>query len=135
MRKCNKCKQEKPLTKFYKRSLSATPYMATPEARYEKVCKECRKSFMSDNFRRYNYGLTQEEYQAKLEEQNHCCAICGEKGKDNTKNGTGTLHVDHNHITGNIRGLLCRECNLAIGHLKDSVSILMRAIRYLEIYQ
>lgn len=129
MRRCNKCKEEKPLNKFYKRSAGAVQYLATPEAIYEKTCKECRKQHMRDNFRAYKYGLSEDQYKSKLEEQQGACAICQEESKE------VALHVDHDHITGNVRGLLCRECNLAIGHLKDSLSIVMRAFRYLEKYQ
>jgi hypothetical protein len=129
MRNCSKCNKTKSFDKFYKRSASATPYMATPEARYEKICKECRKQHMKDNFRAYNYGISEDQYKAMLEQQEGRCAICQELPK------SIALHVDHDHVTGNVRGLLCRDCNLAIGHLRDSTSILMRAIKYLENYR
>lgn len=135
MRTCSKCNQTLPFTKFYKRSAVAIPYLANQDNKYEKICKECRKKFMSDNFRKYNYGITNEQYQEKLEAQDYSCAICGSKHQANTKNGKKTLHIDHDHLTGNVRGLLCRECNLALGHMKDSTNLLLRAIKYLEYYQ
>lgn len=46
--------------------------------------------------------------------------------------GKGTMCVDHNHTTGFIRGILCRNCNTGLGHFKDSIRILRRAIEYLE---
>ena len=61
-----------------------------------------------------------------LEEQGGVCAICG--GDENGR----TLAVDHDHQTGQIRGLLCSKCNVAIGYLSDSLEILKNAFAYLE---
>lgn len=74
------------------------------------------------------YGLSAAEYWAIYEYQNGKCYIC-ERAK-----GTGKrrLSVDHDHETGLVRGLLCLPCNRDIlGHLRDSVAALLRAIRYL----
>lgn len=128
-RKCNKCDTTKPLNQFYKRSAGATPYLANPDNKYERICKDCRKAWQRKSFRTVIYGLTEEQYENMVEEHNGVCAICQEPPAKTA------LHVDHNHITGDIRGLLCRECNLAIGHLKDSTNLLMRAIKYLEKYE
>ena len=79
--------------------------------------------------RKYLYGLTEEDYKAMLERQDHCCAICGSTewpGKDNRP------HVDHDHATGRIRGILCSKCNLAIGHMDDDPKRLRAAADYLE---
>lgn len=73
------------------------------------------------------YGITVEQYNEMLNEQGGCCAICG------TNEPTGyNWHVDHNHDTGKVRALLCSQCNQAIGMMKEDVSILRRAIEYLE---
>lgn len=74
------------------------------------------------------YGITTEQYQALLTAQDGKCAICrspnpGGKGK--------SFHVDHDHKTGTVRGLLCNNCNRGIGHLKDSEQIAYMAWRYL----
>jgi len=66
-----------------------------------------------------------------FQEQNGVCAICGCKGDGRWK----TLCVDHNHDTGNVRGLLCRSCNTALGQMKDDPSLLRNAVLYLESYQ
>ena len=58
--------------------------------------------------------------------QGHRCAICGEKPE--------TLTVDHDHVTGAVRALLCPPCNQAIGHAKDDPAIFRAAIAYLERY-
>ena len=75
-----------------------------------------------------NYGITVDDYNKIFEEQGGSCAICGKHQKDLTK----ALAVDHDHITGKIRGLLCDGCNLALGKLNDSIKILESAIEYLR---
>lgn len=75
-----------------------------------------------------NYGITLEDYENLLIKQNSCCGICkslpGERGRT-------YLVVDHNHETGEIRGLLCDPCNRALGMFKDSIEILINAISYI----
>lgn len=73
-----------------------------------------------------NFGLTIEQYDALLLAQGGTCAICREVC------GTGKrLAVDHDHETGEIRGLLCFDCNSGIGKLKDNRALLLRAAEYL----
>jgi hypothetical protein len=74
------------------------------------------------------YGITVEEYDAMLEQQGNRCAIC----RTDKPGGKGRFHVDHDHQTGEVRGLLCNNCNRALGHFKDNVLILEQAIRYLN---
>ena len=76
---------------------------------------------------RVNYGLTLEDYDKMLEEQGGVCAICGKPDPTHPN-----LAVDHCHITGKIRGLLCRVCNPAIGALGDDVDSLRKVIAYLQ---
>ncbi len=75
------------------------------------------------------YNLTAEAYQALLEAQNYKCKICGAERSDKKKKN---LSVDHNHNTGQIRGLLCTNCNQMLGFAKDNPTILLRAIQYLK---
>ena len=73
------------------------------------------------------YGISLKEYRYLLLKQNNLCAIC-EKEDCNSR----SLAVDHCHVTGKIRGLLCVSCNNLLGRAKDSVSTLRRAVKYLE---
>jgi len=76
-----------------------------------------------------NYGLTLEDYEHMLAEQGGACAICHD-----TPNGRWTkLNIDHCHITGKVRGLLCVNCNRALGYLKDDPSRAIRCAEYLQI--
>ncbi len=76
---------------------------------------------------KYRYGITRKEHDTLHREQKGCCKICGVH-----ENDSSTLHIDHCHSTGKVRGLLCRRCNMGLGHFKDSVSNLMNAIKYLK---
>ena len=81
------------------------------------------------------YGLTLEQYEAMVEYQDHKCKICGIPETDNALDKTGNpkrLSIDHDHETGQIRGLLCNPCNTALGSFRDNVESLQRAILYLE---
>lgn len=77
---------------------------------------------------RSRYNLTLEQYQEILDNQGGRCFICGRHQSEFTKK----LHVDHDHITGKIRGLLCTSCNTALGLLKDNIDYLIKAIQYLQ---
>ncbi len=76
---------------------------------------------------RTKYGLTPGRYAAMAAAQDHCCAVCGRKSPRG-------LHVDHNHATGKVRGLLCGNCNRALGLLGDSAVVIRKAAAYLEYY-
>jgi Recombination endonuclease VII len=75
---------------------------------------------------RKNYGMTIEQYDKLIIAQNYQCAICGDKQEDKR------LCVDHCHLTGRIRGLLCSRCNQGIGLLRDNADIMLSAIKYIS---
>lgn len=89
------------------------------------------KSSSKETKRRYRiksaYGISLERYDEILLSQYGACAICGSHPQEGAR-----LVVDHDHTTGVVRGLLCRKCNLGIGHLGDSVELLLKAIQYLK---
>lgn len=96
--------------------------------KYQKEYRALRGAEAAEYRRRWNlatrYSLTIEDFTRLLESQGGCCAVCGRKG--------GRQVVDHDHDTGEVRGILCVRCNVAIGSLGDSVEGLMRAVRYLS---
>ncbi len=77
-----------------------------------------------------HYNITIDEYEDMLAQQAGGCAICGSCEPGNKRNKV--LHVDHDHTTGAVRGLLCQSCNHMLGGAKDDTSILRRGIMYLE---
>jgi dCMP deaminase len=75
---------------------------------------------------RREYGIDETRYNQLLKQQGNVCAICG-----NTDSKNNRLCVDHNHTTGEIRGLLCHRCNRTLGTLKDNQSLFRSCLSYL----
>lgn len=78
------------------------------------------------------YGLTVEQYDAMFTAQNGQCAICYSEADPNGKRAASRLHVDHDHISGRVRALLCNNCNRAIGYLKDDPDLMAAAAEYVR---
>jgi len=134
---CNKCNETKPSTSFFKESNSKRGYRYT--------CKECDaprfKKYREENpdkvrqaainwKRRVRFNFPVELYNERLTEQGNACAICG----STNAGGRGEFHADHDHITMQPRGVLCHNCNIALGNFKDNPEILTAAIEYLKKY-
>jgi len=94
-------------------------------------CKSCNEFVKYKSFIKRRYGITYEEYESLLEEQNFCCAICKEKHSNSVRT-SGKLFVDHCHSTGKVRGLLCSRCNHGLGQFDDDTDKLTEAIKYLR---
>jgi len=78
------------------------------------------------------YGILPEQFEALLLDQKGLCAICACALVVDAPVGTAnSACVDHCHVTGCIRGLLCRKCNIGIGHLQESPQVLRSALQYL----
>ena len=135
MKTCSKCALKKEITEFYNDKAERGGKRAE--------CKECSKAYYHKRKSTYaptrrkqhlrrKYGLTEESYQALLNKQNGCCGICGVNQNLGGKIKASNFCVDHCHITGKVRGLLCHTCNRSIGLMKDSKQTLLNAIHYLE---
>lgn len=110
--------QRKDKRKLYKK----TEKGKTAENRYR------RKNYEKSGFDKRlisRYGITREQYDKMILFQNGVCAISMVQKEEK-------LYVDHDHFTGNVRGLLCGSCNRALGLLKDSPEFLLKAIQYLR---
>jgi Recombination endonuclease VII len=98
------------------------------------VCADCRIDARSRPYRlEYyldytlrRYGLTRADYDQMLAAQHGRCAVCRSK----TPKGPGRWHIDHDHITGQVRGLLCNNCNRGIGYFSDDPEVIKAAARY-----
>ena len=136
MKKCTKCGIEKPLSDFYKNK--------TNKDGLQKRCKPCDISLNRQRYQKNpelaakkrfiqklktDYGISFPEYEAIKKAQKNSCAIC----KTELKTGMQS-HVDHCHLSGNVRGILCRWCNIGLGHFKDSLQNLKSAQKYLKKY-
>jgi hypothetical protein len=80
------------------------------------------------------YRLPEKDYKRMLADQNGVCAICGEPETRMNNKGTGirNLCVDHDHRTGEVRGLLCMTCNLFIGAIGERAQIARNVAKYLD---
>ena len=138
---CTVCKRPKGLYAFYKDKQKKDGHRPR--------CKDCENPALKDYIlspkgkesrlrarRKYalikKYGITPEEYDVLLQQQEYKCAICGVAESVNTVTTIWPLCVDHCHETGKVRGLLCRACNVGIGSFGDSVEQLQKAIQYLR---
>lgn len=149
-KRCSCCQEAKPVSEFYKD--------ASKPDELEYRCKECcskyckqyyqknrkqiqkrarqwqrenpgvRAKIHRENQLKRKYGLTPEDYDQMLADQNGCCAICG--GRQSKSNRR--LAVDHDKETKRVRGLLCVSCNRGIGYLQHNTDILRNAVAYLE---
>ena len=138
MKQCSVCKEEKKLSDFYNNTNSkdGKSYRC-------KVCdslarkkyyreNECSVEKRRERVRRHRYkkfGITEAEYDEMNAKQGGMCAICG--GVD-TRSSSHQLSVDHCHVTGKIRGLLCNNCNRGLGLLGDTLEALEKAVSYLR---
>ncbi len=114
---CTKCLKIKRLSEFSFRSTRRK--FCAPR------CLECTRE--TRMFKIYEMSL--HDYDKILVKQGGGCGICG---TTKTVKGQGRLQIDHSHDNGEVRGILCSDCNLALGHAKDDIKILAAAVQYLE---
>lgn len=150
MKTCVRCGLEKVRQNFYARTVAPDGLNA--------ACKDCMKAAekksadarrvrlavdpdLRDAVRRQGrefrrrerdarYGLQPGEHDALVRLQGGVCAACG-RTPEEAGMRRRPLHVDHDHATGRVRGLLCHNCNLALGQVADSVDRLMGLVAYL----
>ena len=117
MKTCLTCGGVKEDSSFRKHRNSCKSCCRKAGRKYESPDKK------KDRRLRLSYNITLEDYQKMYEEQRGQCYLCPSESK---------LFVDHCHTTGEVRGLLCNNCNLMLGHAKDSPAVLRLAASYLE---
>jgi hypothetical protein len=153
---CKVCNKKKKAVDFYRDNLNKIDGL-----RYE--CKACtrakvsrRYQLKSEEIKEYNrqyrklhrdkllkqkrmrsLGISSEEHDQIIARANGCCEICNKSREDfpyaKADLGTTSLSIDHNHTTGQFRGLLCAHCNHALGKLNDSGPLLIKALEYLAL--
>ena len=94
--------------------------------KWQEEHKEQKRKVSRSSHLKRKYNLTPAEFERMVALQDNKCAVCGDMF-------TGMPYVDHDHITGRVRGLLCIHCNTMIGHARDNSNILLNGIRYLEV--
>lgn len=126
MKRCPRCGVTKETTDF-PRNRATKDGLAT----YSKPCHNEKMNEISErlygghrNFlRKKRYGITKEEMNSMIDAQGGVCAICGQQNPN---------HIDHDHKSKIVRGVLCFSCNRGLGKFEDDTSLLRQAIRYLK---
>jgi len=130
---CRACKQKRPLTEFR--------FSLHPPRRRRK-CRSCdrrrsaelnvlhraQREAYSKRYRCKQYGITPEDYDRMLAEQNALCAIC------RRPLGPRLQTIDHCHVSGKVRGIVHASCNLMIGNAGEDIEVLRGAIAYLTVH-
>lgn len=138
---CSKCKEHKLISEF--------GYRNNKEKRLRSQCKVCENKrnleFHHSNRKggiarkaayRYtlkSYGMDEKDFLGMYENQKGLCKICSKKIRNPFGDWTGEKQsIDHCHITGKVRGILCMKCNTSLGGFSDNVGMLQKAIEYLK---
>lgn len=143
MKACTSCKETKDLSEFY-----WTTRRNGDRARHS-ICCVCRraqfrlwassergKAVKRSGIMRREYGITEQCYSEMMARQGGVCAICMcTERKRHRTGGAVRLCVDHDHVTGNPRALLCSSCNVGLGSFQDKSRLLGAAAAYLNHYE
>ncbi len=133
MKYCPRCDKHlfpKEFNKNAYRKDGLQPYCRSCQATYKVQWRKTTSSDWAEQIRRrQRRGTTQEEVDAIFESQGKKCAIC-----QSTEPKGLNWHLDHDHLTGKNRGVLCGICNRGLGYFKDNVETLHSAVKYLKIH-
>jgi hypothetical protein len=137
---CKVCGRDESETKFYATRRTLTCADCENKARAErtrrdgqytdKMTPEHRKRYALNAKLKNRFGITLDEYEAKLHKQKGVCAVCKRTPPPNRR-----LCVDHDHDTGAVRGLVCDLCNRTMGQAGDDPELLIAMARYLRKYK
>lgn len=126
---CSSCKVEKPTTDFFRNKRSRDGFYCWCKPCTKKKARVYRLTHKPNRHWYHinrEFGMSKLEYELTLSYQKGVCAICKRSPRGRV------LHVDHDHVTGKVRGLLCDNCNHGLGKFKDSPGLLRIAADYLE---
>jgi hypothetical protein len=129
MKRCPDCGLTKPLEDF--------PRNKNSKDGRHTYCKPCHNARGKETYERLyggtrhyhlkrRYGIGADEFDELVRQQGGVCAICGRENPE---------HVDHDHETGEVRGILCFNCNGGLGQFRDSIDALLSAAAYLDVRQ
>ena len=157
MKTCRICKVTKPLVEFYKQAKNKDGLKTECKTCHYKNHKEYRKgeggqtekqrelerrmgnyALFEDLHYKRTYGITLEDYNKMLKEQNNRCKICGQEETAKSRSRVRPikkLAVDHDHKTGKVRGLLCHQCNVILGQYEKYKDDFYKFHNYLEMHK
>lgn len=130
MKRCTKCGELKPLSDFpVRKDRGSVPRSHCRPCHNADAKTPHAKALQREWRYRTKYGITVAEFEVMLADQHRRCAICG-SGLDEA-----TWHLDHDHESGQVRGILCELCNKGLGQFKDNPDRLLAAAAYLIQHQ
>lgn len=155
VKRCSKCGQMKPRSDYFFRNKAKGHIQAACKQCFTEINKtlkarpEYRAQLAANKAREYRkntdryidtglrntYGITRDDFEAMLNTQGGVCAICKQEETSMFRGKRRRLSVDHNHITGKVRALLCCHCNSIVGRSFENVDILYAAIAYITDHQ
>lgn len=121
-KRCCDCGETKPRSAYYKNKAKSDGL--------QTWCKSCHDTRMRGNTLRRMYGITEDDYDEMYRAQRGCCWICGVHQSTLKRR----LNVDHDHESGDVRALLCCNCNKGIGLLGDDPKTVQQAANYLRFH-
>ena len=130
LKTCKVCGVEKNISDFYtgrrdckdcKNAAARKKYIDDPQTTQRNLIR------MRERAKERRYGINQEQFDQMLIDQDNKCKICSIEFK-----GTKYTHIDHCHDTNKVRGLLCNDCNMALGQFNDNTDIMDMSIKYLQ---
>jgi hypothetical protein len=110
-----------------RRSIERRRRKARRDPTYRARLRDAKRTNARRSFLKVKYGISLEDYDAMLARQGGVCAAC-----KNRKRRSERLCVDHCHVTGKVRGLLCRNCNVGLGLFRDDADLVEAAAAYLR---
>ena len=108
--------------------------LAQWRAKNREYTKEYAKNYHRPWAIARKYGITPDMFENMWEKQHGLCAIC-RVSMTRTAGKSDSAHIDHDHITGAVRDLLCQSCNHAVGHVKEKIEIAEQLVNYLSKYK
>lgn len=129
---CKRCQQFVPVSDFGPQKDKSDGLAFWCRPCNNKHHREAHRDRLKAHSWRRKYGITPDQYHDLFDKQSGVCAICGQPEVKMHRGALRHLSVDHDHITGTIRGLLCNACNSGLGQFRDDTDLLERAIAYLR---
>lgn len=135
---CPGCKEEYEAGSGYSRAKRCAACKAKPRVRTQEH-KEYVKNYQKENRNavrqkgyklKHRYGMDEADWWLILESQEWACLICSRAWAEGDPRSR--WHVDHSHVTGKVRGILCSTCNRGLGQFQDSPTLMRQAALYVE---
>lgn len=128
---CTKCNKEQSLTEYHKNKQGKDGRQPRCRTCLHTAQREYRKSNGYGASIKYRYGITLDDYNRMLMEQQNKCVLCSIEF-ESIPGRLSKPVIDHNHSTGKVRALICHPCNVSLGLVKENPETLLKMVEYLK---